>query len=42
MEINASVCMNKFSEMIPNGYEISKGIYSRAIDKMFEENLHNL
>lgn len=36
MEINSSVCMNKFSEIMPNGYEISKQIYSKAIDKMFE------
>ena len=36
MEINGSVCMNKFSEIIPNGFEIAKGIYSKAIDKMFE------
>lgn len=36
MEANASVCMNKFSEIIPGGYEIAKNIYSRAIDKMFE------
>ena len=37
MEINGSVCMNKFSEVIPNGYEISKNIYKKAIHKMFEE-----
>ena len=36
MEINGSVCMNKFSEIIPGGYEIAKTIYSKAIDKMFE------
>lgn len=36
MEINGSVCMNKFTEIIPNGYEIAKSIYSKAIDKMFE------
>lgn len=35
MEINASVCMNKFSEMIPNGYNIAKDIYSKAIEEMF-------
>lgn len=35
MEINGSVCMNKFSEIIPNGYNIAKDIYSKAIDKMF-------
>lgn len=36
MEINSSVCMNKFAEIIPGGYEIAKNIYSKAIDKMFE------
>lgn len=35
MEINGSVCMNKFTELVENGYEIAKGIYSKAIDKMF-------
>ena len=32
MEINGSVCMNKFVEIIPNGYEIAKSIYSKAVD----------
>ena len=36
VEINGSVCMNKFSELIPNGYNIAKDIYSKAIDKMFD------
>ena len=36
MEINASVCMNKFTELIPEGYKIAKDIYSKALDKMFE------
>ena len=36
MEVNASVCMNKFSELIPGGYEIAKSIYGKALDKMFE------
>lgn len=36
MEVNGSVCMNKFSEMIPNGYKIAKDIYKKAIIKMFE------
>ena len=35
MEINGSVCMNKFSENVENGYEIAKSIYAKAIDKMF-------
>ena len=36
VEINASVCMDKFAEQAENGYSIAKNIYSRAIDKMFE------
>lgn len=36
MEVNGSVCMNKFSERIPNGYNIAKNIYRQAIKKMFE------
>ena len=36
MEINGSVCMNKFTELVPNGYNIAKKIYEKAIDKMFE------
>lgn len=36
VEINGSVCMNKFAELVPNGYEIAKSIYEKAIDKMFE------
>ena len=36
MEINASVCMNIFIELIPDGYKIAKSIYSKAINKMFE------
>lgn len=36
MEVNGSVCMNKFSEIIPNGYNIAKEIYKKAIIKMFE------
>ena len=36
MEVNGSVCMNKFAEIIPNGYEIAKEIYAKAIDKMFQ------
>jgi len=35
MEINKNVCMNKFTELVPNGYEIAKGVYSKVIDKMF-------
>ncbi len=36
MEINASVCMNRFSEIFENGKQIAKEVYSKAIDKMFE------
>lgn len=36
VEINGSVCMNKFAEIVPNGYEIAKNIYTKAIEKMFE------
>ena len=36
MEVNGNVCMNKFSCLVQNGYEIVKNIYSKAIDKMFE------
>ena len=35
MEINGSVCMSKFAEQFPNGYQITKSIYEKAIDKMF-------
>ncbi len=36
IEVNGTVCMNKFSEKFENGYEISKDIYRKAILKMFE------
>lgn len=36
MEINSRVCMNKFAEIVPGGYDIAKEIYSKAMDKMFE------
>lgn len=36
MEVNATVCMNKFSKMFENGYEISKEIYRKALKKCFE------
>lgn len=35
MEINGAVCMSKFAEEVPGGYEITKKIYEKAIDKMF-------
>lgn len=37
MEINGSVCMNKFITDAPNGKKIARKIYGKAIDKMFEE-----
>lgn len=37
MEINGSVCMNKFIEDAPNGKEIAKEVYGKALDKMFAE-----
>jgi len=37
MEVNGSVCMNAFSESVPNGYEIAKDIYRKAIEKMIKE-----
>jgi glutathione synthase/RimK-type ligase-like ATP-grasp enzyme len=36
MEINSSVCMNKFAEQIEDGKNIEKEIFSTAIDRMFE------
>ncbi len=36
MEVNGNVCMNKFAKEFPNGYDIAKQIYSKAINKMFE------
>ncbi len=36
LEINSGVCMNKFAEYIENGIDISKSIYSKAINLMFE------
>lgn len=36
MEINSSVCMNKFASLIKDGIKIEKDIFSKAIDKMFE------
>lgn len=36
MEINSSVCMDKFSEKYENGYEITKCVFKKAISKMFQ------
>lgn len=37
MEINGAVCMSKFIETVPNGRQIAKEIYEKAIDKMFDK-----
>ena len=37
MEINAGVCMSKFAKLVEGGYQIEKEVFSKAIDKMFEE-----
>ena len=37
MEINSSVCMDKFSEKYENGYEIAKDVFKKAISKMFQK-----
>lgn len=37
MEINSSVCMDKFSEKYKNGYEITKNVFKSAIAKMFKD-----
>lgn len=37
MEVNAkNIGITKFCDMVPNGFEIGKKIYSKVIDKMFE------
>ena len=36
MEINSGVCMTKFVEQIPEGRDIAKKIYSKAIDRLFK------
>ena len=36
LEANSGVMMDKFSELIPNGREIAKGIYAKVIDEMFK------
>lgn len=40
MEINSGVCMTKFVEQVENGKDIAKKIYTRAIEKMFDEKSH--
>ena len=36
IEINSGVCMAKFAERTPNGYEISKEIYRKALKLLFD------
>lgn len=36
MEVNSNVTLTKFCELVPNGFEIGKEIYSKVIDKIFE------
>lgn len=37
LEVNPNFGIAKFCELVPEGYEIMKGIYSQVIDKMFEK-----
>ena len=37
MEINSNVCMNRFANSVENGKQIEYEIFSKAIDKMFED-----
>ncbi len=41
MEVNSSVMISKFCELMPNGYEIGKEIYEKVIDKIFEKGEKN-
>ena len=41
LEANSGVMMDKFSELISNGKEIAKNIYTKAIEYMFNENSNN-
>lgn len=36
MEVNSNVCISKFCQLVPNGFEIGKKIYAKVIDKFFE------
>ena len=36
IEINSGVYMNKFMEQVPNGKNIGRRVYEKAIDKIFE------
>lgn len=36
LEVNSGICMRHFIENIDGGYEISKSIYGKAIEKIFK------
>lgn len=36
MEVNGTVCLNKFTEKYEGGYEIAKDIYRKVLNRMFE------
>lgn len=36
LEINSNVCLFKFAEIVPCGYEIAKEVYRKAVKRMFE------
>lgn len=36
MEVNSNVCISKFCQLVPDGFEIGKKIYAKVIDKFFE------
>ena len=36
LEINSGMMIKRFARYMPNGEQICKEIYSKAIDKMFE------
>ena len=35
MEVNGAVCLNKFVEMVPDGYNIAKDVYTRVVRLIF-------
>lgn len=41
LEVNPNFGINKFCELIPEGYKIMKEMYSKVIDKIFEEGEKN-
>ena len=38
LEINGNVCLFKFAEIVPGGYDIAKEIYRKAVKRMFKNN----